>query len=75
MIRVQPSDLERLRALVGSPVEVRLEDGEVREGMLAAVDGGTLVVEVHATLGAGAATYTARLPLDRVAVVVHRSRP
>ncbi|MFC2144086.1 hypothetical protein ACFLQM_00155 [Acidobacteriota bacterium] len=63
---VQPEETQILRAAVGKLVEVKLDNGSVLVGHIAAVNRSTLVLDIEDDVGGGVVSFTDEVPLSTV---------
>jgi hypothetical protein len=63
---VEPEETQILRAAIGRLVEVKLEDGSVLVGHIAAVNSSNLVLDIDDDVGGGVVSFTDEIPLSTV---------
>ena len=63
---VQPEETQTLRAAIGKVVEVKLDNGAVLVGQIAAVSSSTLVLDIEDDVGGGVVKFTDEVPLSTV---------
>ena len=63
---VEPGETQSLRAAVGKRVEVKLENGSVLVGRIAAVDSSNLVLDIDDDVGGGIVSFTDEVPLSTI---------
>jgi hypothetical protein len=63
---VQPQETQTLRAAIGKLVEVKLENGSVLVGKIAAANSSTLVLDIEDDVGGGVVRFTDEVPLSTV---------
>ena len=63
---VEPGETKALRAAIGKQVEVKLENGTVLVGRIAAVNSSNLVLDIDDNVGGGIVSFTDEIPLPTV---------
>jgi hypothetical protein len=63
---VRPGETQALREAIGRVVEVKLENGSVLVGQIAAVNRSTLVLDIEDDVGGGVVKFTDEVPLSTV---------
>lgn len=63
---VEPEDTQALRSAVGKQVEVKLENGAVLVGRIAAMNSSDLVLDIDDDVGGGVVSFTDEIPLATV---------
>ncbi len=63
---VEPAETQALRAAIGKQVEVKLENGSVLVGRIAAVSSSNLVLDIDDDVGGGIVSFTDEIPLSTV---------
>jgi hypothetical protein len=63
---VRPGETQALREAIGKVVEVKLENGSVLVGQIAAVNRSTLVLDIEDDVGGGVVKFTDDVPLSSV---------
>jgi hypothetical protein len=63
---VEPEETQVLRAAIGKQVEVKLENGAVLVGRIAAVNSSNIVLDIDEDVGGGIVSFTDEIPLRTV---------
>lgn len=63
---VEPEETQALRAAIGKQVEVKLENGAVLVGRIAAVNSSNIVLDIDEDVGGGIVSFTDEIPLRTV---------
>lgn len=63
---VEPEETQALRASIGKQVEVKLENGAVLVGRIAAVNSSNLVLDIDDDVGGGIVSFTDEIPISTV---------